>query len=285
MKHVLTAAAIAVAASAASVQYHNHFRGYAASPQGVPLTGQDGWTSGPLQPSRDLEVYVSRDNELRFPPRPDPLLAPGNGRFIAGSSDGATPARAQHAVGFFQPLFYVSTMIAVKYDGVNPPTPVLGSFSLEHSTLGPGQFRSFATDYRLVDPLQPLAGWEVALDVFTATGAPRSWVPGPEFSSLEFNHWYTLRVAVTLHDNRVKSLRLKDFVTHERWFAGSRTTYLTGGVTPPPALADAFRLTVDGPAGSAAAWGFLSVGLPAPGATSCLALGALYATRRRRAGT
>jgi hypothetical protein len=233
-------------APAALAQYGTGFEApdYTGSPEGVVLTGQDGWY---LPAGIDALVFTYADNALGFPANPE-----GGEQFIGGVSAGGTSfARAQHDVDFSVAEEWIfSYDIAVTYTGQIPAALNLASFSLQDSVVA----RHFISLNNFMDLNDPSLGWKAEFNVWDAAGAPIvNQSPGAAWTNLANNHWYRLTASVNFTTNTLSHVTITDLETGETTHADVNW-YLTGGETPALPLPTAIRCFVGGSAGDTAGY-------------------------------
>ncbi len=249
---------------------------YAASAQGVPLGGQQGWIT-PFQ-GATFGALTYANNAPGFPQNPV-----GGNQFIAGATTpAAIPARAQHAVGFTNEIWIISYDAAVRFNGVTPSALNLGVASLAHSTLTAGTFQGFSTIVNFSVPTNPESGWRSEFNVFNAAGIPFGpLVPGPFWLDLRTDHWYRQSVTIDFTQHRIVSVSIFDLHTGSGAAASPAGWYLAGGPAFPLPLPDAIRFFTGGNHGNITGWDNIHV-IPGPPCALALAAGWLFVTARRR---
>jgi hypothetical protein len=215
-------AALPAAAQEIFVTGFEPLEGYQGSPDGVVVTGQQGWYV-PVAGSTDQNIYTYDGNALGLPPNA-PL---GLFQFLGAQlTDEAFP-RAQHNVDFGNGVFAASYDIAAGFTGC--PTAAMdniGSFSLQPSDTA----RYFIAVNFWVPGLEG-SKWTAGYNAFDATGAPYpdNLIPGPEWTNLDVYHWYH---QITLFDfitNRIVLVTITDLTTLETHEVAPTDWYLAGG--------------------------------------------------------
>ncbi len=249
---------------------------YAASAQGVPLGGQQGWIV-PFQ-SATFGALTYANNAPGFPQNPV-----GGNQFIAGvTTPAAIPARAQHAVGFTNEIWTISYDVAARFNGVTPSALNLGVFSLAHNTLMAGTFQQFTTIINFNVPTNPALGWRSEFNVFNAAGIPFGpLVPGPFWQDLRTDHWYRQSVTIDFTQHRIVSVSIFDLHTGSGATASPAGWYLVGGPASTLPLPDAIRFFTGGNPGNITGWDNIHLS-PGPPCALALAVGWLFVAARRR---
>jgi hypothetical protein len=238
-----------LAQGAEAQQYESGFEPplYTGSPEGVSVSGQDGWYLPPVG-GQDGKVYTYADNVLGFPANPT-----GGEQFEGGVSDGALFPRAQHDHNFVGSSTEIDFIIgydtAVKYTGNFPAAANLASFSLQDSTVA----RFFISLNNFEDP-NTATTWKAEFNVYDAAGTPlNNQSPGAAWTGLAVDHWYRLTATVNFHTNRLFHVTITDLTTGDTSEADV-PWYLTGGENPVLPRPTAFRCFVGGSAGSTAGY-------------------------------
>lgn len=266
-------------ASAAHATYYTGFElpQYNASPAGVNLTGQQGWTASPVAGSLNFNVHTYAGNSYGFVQNPV-----GGNQFIAGLS-GTGPARAQIGVGFSNSTWTVSYDMNAGFNGTLPTAANLGSFSLNHNTLAANTFQGFINLLNFNVAANPAAGWKSEFNVFDAAGvALNNQSPGAFFANLKTNNWYRTYVTVDFAAHQILTISIIDLHTGLGSSVNPNGWYLNGGAASTLPLPDALRAFAGGNAGNITGWDNINA-VPAPAGALALAGGLLFAARRRRA--
>ncbi len=249
-------AVLGAGGAAAGQAYSTGFEapGFSGSAAGELLTGQDGWYN-PVGGSTDCRVFTYAGNTYGFATNPT-----GGGQFVAGRSfGGAAPARAQRDAPFAGGSWTAAWDVAVRYDGVLPSAPNLGSYSLQPLPGG----RSWQTLYNWFN-VATAATWRCTFIVYDAAGMeispPLGVLPGAAWDGLAPNTWYRMSVTWSFADNRISSVWITNLAT------GATTTnqpagwYLGGGAAPALPMPAAYRLFTGGAIGNIVAWDNFSLG-------------------------
>lgn len=220
---------------------------YNASPAGVTLTGQDGWTN-PLGGSADFKAYQYTGNALGLPISP---FVNVNGGFFGAIHGGGTAfARAQHIIDLSAGMQWVLAYDIAAKPGSNLPAPTVAA----STTLQPDTAASAALLHEWSDPTDPTT-LKTVLRGFSSAGQPVVVEPGGAFSRSNAGQWYRIYVTFDFAKNIVLSVGLLDFTTNtiDMRYPG---LYLTGGLAGGNVLPTGLRLFVGGTgaAGNAAAW-------------------------------
>ena len=234
--HVATAVcALFLAAPLALAEYEQDFDGLNGSPDGVPLTGQDGYYTPAGTESVDFLVYAYEDNVIGIPQNPE-----GGSQFIAGTGPGdGVYARAQRDM-----VFDEGTLWKLQYDfcatflGTGESAQNLGSFSVRSSETDNDYIHLMSW----VDPLDPSTfnAFYMAYDFGGSQFAQPGESPGPGWEGLEVNHWYRAWTIVDLETNLILEVGIVDleFMTEATYEPAD--WYLEGGggggVGPPIAF-------------------------------------------------
>jgi hypothetical protein len=192
----IAVALVCLSAGAALADYVQDFETLTyGAPVGVPLTGQDGYYIPSGTTSVDWLCYTYLLNTYSITQNPN-----GGIVFVAGEGpgDGATYARAQHAIALTDQVWEFAYDFCCFYtDPGQPAANNLGSFS---SQPAPNDFIA-------------LFEWEPGFEgtimrhsyiMYDATGA-QFLTPyptgGPDWENLALNHWYrgTMKVDFTLN--------------------------------------------------------------------------------------
>lgn len=272
---IVAVAGLAFCAGSASAQigYSTDFNNLDANPQGVILTGQDGFFL-PVAGSTDFEVVTYTANSYAFPQNPT-----GGANFIAGIGEGGgTFERAERAVNFGagEGLWELSFDVIVSHRGPEAPIDNIGSVSLQ-----PGTNQSFIASARWSSGL---AGeeWNADYIWFDENGTQFfENVPDAGFQNLETDQWYRWTTLFDMTSNRITEVSIEGLtVSHSASFEPT-DRYLFGGSAGAD-LPEAVRFfTGSSNAGNVMGFDNLTL-IPAPGTVALLALGGLVGLRRRR---
>jgi len=285
MKTFAAGLVILAAATAAQAQFLSNFEAptYAGSAAGTALTagfgggGQDGWYN-PVAGSNDGNVYTYAGNAAGLVTNPT-----GNAQFgVVRNSGAAGFGRAQHAVNFSNNVWTASFDINLdRFGGVLPALNNLGSFSLQPSATA----RFWQTLYTW-DNLATGNNYDANYTYFTAAGVSTTALAGPAWDALNLNTWYRQSTTWDFSTNQILSVSIDNL--HD---ANPATVvdvsglgwYLAGGATPTGALPTDVRFFAGGGINNVHQFGFDNVEIvPSPASMALLALGGLFAGRRRR---
>lgn len=284
MKKCLIAGSLCLCASAFG-QYSTGFEaaeGYAATPGGTIITGQQGWYLPAVTGSVDGNVYTYASNALGFPTNP----APGGEQF-AGATFTTGSVRMQHAVNYSAGgNWTLGIDFCFSYTGQPPGVNNLGSVSLQPSTTA----NICQTLYRFTDPNNPTT-YEAVIGNAPAAGLPAGTPlnltsPGTDWQGLIFNHWYHQTLSWDFTSNSITNTTLKDMTAGGPTFSFDPTGwYLQGGANNVEGLPQPtdVRMFVSGGVGNNGGYDNLSLTpVPEPATFAALGLGALLVLRRRR---
>ncbi len=229
---------------------------FAGSAAGTALTngvgggGQDGWYN-PVAGSTDCRVFTYAGNGYGFAPNPNPAAG---AQFVAGRSMGGSgPARAQRDGAFTSGTWTAAWDVAVRYDGVLPSAPNLGSYSLQPLPGG----RTWQTLYNWFN-ISTAATWRCPFVVYDASGLeispPLGVLPSPAWEGLAPNTWYRISVTWSLAENRIASVSLTNLATGAVATSQPVGWYLGGGSAPALPMPASYRLFSGGAAGNIVAW-------------------------------
>lgn len=273
---IVAGAGLAICAGSASAQlgYVSDFNNLDANPQGVILTGQDGFYL-PAPDSTDFEVVTYAANSYGFPQNPT-----GGANFVAGIGEGGgTFERAQRDVNFGagEGLWELSFDVIVSHRGPETPINNIGSVSIQPFPGG----QSFLALSRWETGME---GEEWNADYLWFDGAGTQLteqVPDPGFQNLEVDQWYRWTTMFDLTTNEIVEVSLEGLtVTHSASFQ-PMDRFLEGG-TAGSGTPDGFRFfTGSNNVGNVMGFDNLTL-IPAPGTVALLALGGLVGLRRRR---
>lgn len=267
-----------LACSTASAQYVTDFEDppFSGSPEGVLMTGQDGWYQ-PVDPGVDYNVYTYADNALGVAANPQ-----GSSQFVAGYGPaGGLYARAQHDVDWtLHGQWLVEYDVAALYDGEPPGANNLGSFSVQPSA---GTVGSYIHLFSWVDP-DLATNWNAFVMHYDAAGnqvGQPGTSPGPEWGNLELNHWYRFETLLDFDVNQILEVGITDLTTGDSASVEVTDWFLSGGEGAGPPTVSGFRFFAGGGVpGNIVAWDNLTV-IPEPAMLCMLLLGGLAALRRR----
>jgi hypothetical protein len=258
----------AVALSAvAGANFVTGFEDYNADPNGIGLTGQQGW----YLPTGSVEhkVYTYTGNAYGFPQNPL-----GGEKFIAAKSMGATTGygRAQHDHDFSAGgVWAVWFDMSAQYNGTLPAQDYLGSFSQQPS----GTSRYWQTLNVWNDNNNPVM---YHTNYITYENAIPGISPGAAWANLLPNHWYRLGTVANFTTNLILSVSIQDLTAGTDPVVYNPTGWHLNQQTLP--LPTAVRFFAGGATGgNTMAWDNLHV-IPEP--VSLAACGLLATLLRRR---
>ena len=259
---------VAGLAGAAQAQYSSDFESLMANPQGVILTGQDGYYL-PTATSTDFEAFTYAGNLYRLPQNPN-----GGTTFIAGTGEaGGTFERAQRDISYPTGVVTMQTDIAAAYTGTLPSAQNIGSLSSHDDSASGFSHIQLAT---WSDPATADA-WDAQMIWFDAAGTQLQEQLGAGFMNLSTDTWYTWSVSFDFASKQILEVSLTDIVAGTTETVNPQDRFLRPGAT-----LDGFRFFAGGGViGNSLAFDNIAI-VPAPGAFALLGLGGLIATRRRR---
>lgn len=239
-------ASVLVAGTAAA-QYSSDFEGLIADPNGVILTGQDGYylPAG----STDFKAYTYNSNALTVPNNPD-----GGMQFIAGTSPGnSIYARAQRDFSTF-PWFWRFEYDFCGLYGLTPPASNnVGSFSLRVDDVN----NTYINLVYFADVNNPTTvnisyiAYDAAGTAFVSPGI----TPGPEWENLPLWTWFHLWTDVNFDTNRIERVGIRNIVTGDETIAEPAEWYMHGGAGGSLGTPIAFRFFAGGATGgNTSAW-------------------------------
>ena len=197
---------------------------YQGSPDGVPVTGQQGWYIPTPPGGSDLNVYTYLNNALGLPINPPGLL-----QFLGGEVACTDFLRAQHDVDFSAGGIWTAFYhVAAGFHGTPPAPNNIGSFSLQ----GSGMSRNFIA-LNVWEPGMEGTQWSAGYVVYDATGETQTFViPGEAWHNLAVNHWYTQATAFDFDSNRILLVAIVDLETPDIGVVVFPPDwYLAGGAT------------------------------------------------------
>jgi hypothetical protein len=240
------AAVIAVPASLA--QYSTNFEGptYVGDADGELLTngfggppGVDGWYN-PVTATADFRIFSYLGNAYNIPPNPR-----GCDQFVAGRRENTTVfcSRAQRDLDMTAGgVWEVQYDVCAAFNGVLPSAQNLGSWSLQNSTTS----RFFQSIWVWADPVTGVA-WHGQYNAYNSTGvATNNLSPGPEWTNLQLNHWYSMRQRWDYTTNTITEVAITDLDTNVTTTVNPTGWYLTGGATPTLPIPTGTRLFAGG---------------------------------------
>ncbi len=218
--------------------------GYNGAPEGVTLTGQQGWYL-PVAGSADFGVYTHDGNWLALWPN---YL--GDLQFIGGQAPGGmTFRRAQQnfnwGSGF---VWLVSYDVSHRFNGTLPAVDNLSSFSLQDSATT----KSFIQLNRWQN-LATATEWRAEFNVFTAAGAALDMQsPGAAWQNLPVNFPFRVYIVFDLVPglNRIWYVGLLNLYTFEYADFSPPNWYLRGGEASALPNPTALRFFVGGGGGT-----------------------------------
>jgi hypothetical protein len=215
--------ALLVAAPVAGADYISGFETLNGAPDGIILTGQDGYYL-PVSESVDFLVYTYAGNTLGLPANPE-----GGDQFIAGTGPGGTTyCRAQRDVSFDETVHWKLTYdFAAAYLGQPPSANNLGSFSIRSSDTAVNYIHLMSW----VDPNDPTLynAFYLAYDASGTQFLQPGESPGFSWESLELNHWYRAWTVIDLDLNMILEVGIMDLTTGIPEVYAPTDWYLEGG--------------------------------------------------------
>lgn len=264
-------------AGAASADYLTDFEGLNASPDGVPLTGQDGFYIPDGTDSVDYLAYTYAGNALGLPPNPE-----GGDQFVGGTGPGSpTFARGQRDFDWSeQDIWTVTYDFAGNFQGDGASAQNLGSFSTQSSTTDSGYIH-LMTWADINDPVN-INAFFLAFDAAGVQFPAPGGSPGPEWENLDINHWYRHETVIDFATNRILEISILDLETQQGATFNPKDWFLRGGEAGGLPAPTAFRFFAGGGvAGNALAFDNFSI-VPEPATAFLLVAGGLLGLRRRR---
>jgi len=253
---VAVAAALLAVPTGARAGYTSGFEALSASPTGVILTGQDGYT---LPSGTDFNVYTYAGNAPGFPANPL-----GGAQFIAGTGPGGgVYARAERSVDYSTAsLWTLSFDVAAKYLGDPQATPGnnVGSISLQPSA-------SSTSTIALARWSTPGVSWQADYVWYDAAGTSiTESVPDPGFQNLQLDHWYNWATTFDLASNQIVKVSITDLSTNTTASYSPTDRYLQTGSAHSMPDPTAFRFFAGGgnPGGNTMAFDNIQIEPPPP---------------------
>ncbi len=197
---------------------------YRGSPDGTPLSGQDGW-QGIGVGGVSFMVFTYARNALELPPNPE-----GGQQFIGAEGQGhLPPPQALHDVPWRD-----AERWSVCYDfcvGVPPAAvpPGIGRFALEPAVATQARIFAILLEWRAFST--PRDGIDVRYEVYNADGTPKQPPPSPgdAWQGLQGNRWYRLCTTFDFASNRIVRVAIIDLSTGQRAVHRPSDWYLSGG--------------------------------------------------------
>lgn len=239
-KFILSAAAITAAANPAHAQYETGFErtgGINGSPNGILLTGQDGYYN-PIQGSTDMRAFTYAGNTLGLSHNPR-----GEGQFVGGTWPGQEAfVRAQRDLQYGSGLWQMTFDLCVAFRGNLPAVDNIGSVSMQPT----GASQSIIALARWADP-NTAQRWNADYIWYTAAGV-QVWesVPDSAFQNLLTNRWYQWATVVNFDTNQVLSVAIEDVVTGQFTAYFPQDRYLEGGQNGGFSRPTGYRLFIGG---------------------------------------
>lgn len=260
---------------AAYADYITGFEDINASPDGVPLTGQDGFYIPDGTDSIDYLAYTYAGNALGLPANPL-----GGDQFVAGTGPGGTTfARGQRDVEYGSGTWTITYDFAGAFLGEGASANNIGSFSTQ---VFPGE-STYIHLMSWVDPNAPVNynAFFLAYDAGGTLFAQPGTSPGPEWEGLDLNRWYRHETVLDFDTNRIIEVSILDLETQQGATFNPADWYLEGGEAGGMPLPTGFRFFGGGGVeGNALA--FDNFGLvPEPTTAFLLIAGGFLALRRR----
>ena len=232
-----------VAAPAVFADYVSDFEDLNAAPNGVVLTGQDGYYLPPGVTSVDFLAYTYSDNALGLPQNPT-----GGNQFIGGvgPGDGTTYARAQRDVSFDESATWVLAYdFCAAFLGTPPSADYIGSFSMRNEDAGVTHFIHLMS---WIVPDEPTIynAFYVPYDVGGTQFPLPGTSPGYMWEGLELDHWYRAWMVVDLELNEIIEVGIIDLQSGAEESYTPTGWYLEGGGGGSSAVPVSFRFFAGG---------------------------------------
>lgn len=210
---------------AASAQYLQDFDGLSGSPDGVILTGQDGYYLPNPSGDTDFKVYTYAGNTLGIVQNPE-----GGSQFIAGTGPGGgVYARAQRNLTFGFGVWDIYYDFCAIYTGAPPSSDNVGSFSMRQAAN-----TVHINLFTWMDINNPVAikSTYIYYDANNNQSPIPGNPPGPEWSNLSVNHWYRGRTTVDFDQNLIIEVGIRDLSGGTEAVYNPTGWYLYGGANP-----------------------------------------------------
>ncbi len=245
--------AILCVASTAWAQYESGFESLYGTPEGIVLTGQEGYYIPSGTTSVDFKVYTYAGNVLAYPQNPE-----GGNQFIAGvGPGGGTYARAQNDIFYiFGGQWKFQYDVAVKFTLTGASSQNVGSFSVRSDeALGLNDYIHLMTWVDANNPTN-FNAWYLAYDASGTQFSQPGQSPGPAWDGLMVDHWYRMWTVIDVDANTVLEVGIKDLETQVESVVQPTGWYLDGGAAGGGGfLPEAFRFFAGGSNnGNSTAW-------------------------------
>jgi hypothetical protein len=215
-----------VAAPTVNADYVSGFEDLNAAPEGVVLTGQDGYYIPPGTDSADFLAYVYSDNALGLPQNPT-----GGDQFIGGTGPASpTFARAQRDMSFADSATWMLAYdFAAVYLGSGASANNIGSFSLRNEVAGGVTHYIHLMSW--VDPEDPTSynAFYMGYDVGGTQFAQPGMSPGFMWEGLQLDHWYRAWLLLDLEANMIIEVGISDLQDGGQEIFLPTDWYLEGG--------------------------------------------------------
>lgn len=227
--------------ASAGAQFETGFEDYAGTPDGLPLTGQQGWYIPPGTDSVDYNVFTYFDNVLGIPFHPESDF---NDFFAGGLGPGSpTFARGQHDITFTNAVWEIGYDFCAGFQGTPPAGNNVGSFSAQPAPNDYIQLMSWVVGQEGVLYRLGYMAYDAGGVQFPQPGE----IVGPEWDNLILNNWYRAYMTIDFPANMITEVRIQDIQ------AGGPTAtytpmdwYLEGGSSGSSAPSTAFRMFAGG---------------------------------------
>jgi len=232
----IAACACLIVAPIASADYESDFESIVGAPDGMALTGQDGFYIPGGTSSVDYFVYTYSGNTLGIPQNPT-----GGQQFVGGTGPaGGTFARAQRDNDFSGGVQSIGYDFCGTFMGTGETGQNLGSFSLQNSVASGVVVHLMSW----VDPAVPTT-YNALYLVYDAAGvqfAQPGASPGPEWENLEINHWYRSFGTADPYSNKITEVGIIDLETMQETVYYPTDWYMEGGTAGVTTVPFAFRV-------------------------------------------
>jgi hypothetical protein len=214
-----------LASGPAVADYVSDFEDLSGAPNGVAVTGQDGYYIPAGTESVDFYVYTYTDNALGLPQNPT-----GNDQFIGGTGPAnAVYARAQRDMSFAESATWVLAYdFAAAYLGAGASANNIGSFSLRNEDAAVTHYIHLMS---WVDPADPTTynAFYMPYDVGGVQFPQPGTSPGMMWEGLELGHWYRAWTLLDLDANLILEVGIADLQAGTQEIFTPVDWYLEGG--------------------------------------------------------